>query len=415
MGASRDANAMSGTTHADGFKPAAGGGVPPRTVAKPEVPAPEAAKPNVPRRIQGPIPSLDGIRAVAVSIVFFAHCGLEGFVPGGLGVTIFFVLSGYLISTLMRIEHASAGAIRYRDFYLRRFLRLMPPLFVVVALTGLVSSFGLVAGDFSPGGLLSALFYYGNYYLIAHDFHGMPAGLGVLWSLAVEEHYYVFYPPLAALLLRIGRAGLSATVLSVLAAAVLGWRCWLYLHGASENYLTMATDTRLDAILIGCLMALWRNPWLDPVPAPHRLRDFAVMGGCLAILVVTLLDRTDAFRLTLRYTVQSLAIAPLIYLAVARAQQAPFRWLSWRAVSWLGVVSYSVYLCHHVIALAVAARLPQIGWLATTLITAALTLAVAEAMRRWVEQPCAALRKRLHRAPPVRGEEARSLAAAGAP
>ena len=397
---------MSVITRKSGFEPGHHdeSGVQPRSPALRALP-----------RAQGPIPSLDGIRAIAVSIVFFAHCGLENFIPGGLGVTIFFVLSGYLISTLMRMEYASSGAIRYRAFYLRRFLRLMPPLFIVVAATALLSSLGIVAGDFSPGGLLAALFYYGNYYLIGHDFHGMPAGLGVLWSLAVEEHYYVFYPPLAALLLRIGRAGLSATVLSLLGAAVLGWRCWLYLHGASENYLTMATDARLDAILIGCLMALWRNPWLDPVPAPHRLRDFAVAAGCLAVLVVTLVDRTDAFRLTVRYTFQSLAIAPLIYLAVARAQQAPFSWLNWRVVTWLGVVSYSVYLCHHVIALAVTQRLPQLGWLGTTLITATLTLAVAEAMRRWVEQPCAALRKRLHRAPPRRAEDVPSLAPAGAP
>src|SRR6185436_8910115 len=149
----------------------------------------------------------------------------------------------------------------------------------------------------------------------------------------------LFYPPLAALLLRFGRAGLSATVLSLLGAAVLGWRSWLYLHGASENYLTMATDARLDAILIGCLMALWRNPWLDPVPAPHRLRDLAVAGACLAVLVVTLLDRSDAFRLTARYTFQSVAIAPLIWLAVARAQHAPFRWLNSRVLSYIGVVS----------------------------------------------------------------------------
>jgi peptidoglycan/LPS O-acetylase OafA/YrhL len=408
VGAYGGTNAMSATTRTSGFGPGdqqGGSGFHPRS----------ADLRALPRRAQGPIPSLDGIRAIAVSIVFLAHCGLEDFVPGGLGVTIFFVLSGYLISTLMRMERASTGTIRYRAFYLRRFLRLMPPLFIVVAATALVSSLGVVAGDFSPGGLLAALFYYGNYYLIAHDFHGMPAGLGVLWSLAVEEHYYVFYPPLAALLLRIGRAGLSATVLSLLGAAVLGWRCWLYLHGASENYLTMATDTRLDAILIGCLMALWRNPWLDPVPAPHRLRDFAVVAGCFAVLVVTLLDRSDAFRLTLRYTLQALAIAPLIYLAVARAQQAPFSWLSWRVVTWLGVVSYSIYLCHHVIALAVAQHWPQLGWLGTTLITAALTLAVAEAMRRWVEQPCAALRRRLHRAPPSRSEDVRDLATAGAP
>lgn len=369
---------------------------------------------DIPGTVSGTIPSLDGIRAIAVSLVFLAHCGLDTIIPGGLGVTVFFVLSGYLISTLMRVEHARTGTIRYRAFYLRRLLRLMPPLVIVVAGAGLAAGLGIIDGEFTPGGLLAALFYFSNYYVISHDFQGMPAGLGVLWSLAVEEHYYLFYPPLAALLLRIGRVGLSVTMLSLLCAAVLAWRCWLVFAGSSEAYLTMATDTRLDAILIGCLMALGRNPWLDRVAAPDPLRDWGLAVACVAILLGTLAIRNNVFRLTLRYTLQGLAIAPLIYLAVARANQAPFRWLGTRAMVYLGTISYTVYLAHHVIALAVARHWPQLGWLAATLATALLTLAVAEAMRRWIEQPCAGLRRRLHRAPPDRRSVA-GLAPSGAP
>jgi peptidoglycan/LPS O-acetylase OafA/YrhL len=186
-----------------------------------------------PEYATGAIPSLDGIRAVAVSLVFFAHGGADSLVPGGLGVTIFFVLSGYLITTLMRIEHARSGGISYRSFYLRRLLRLMPPLSIVVAAAGLLALASVIDGGFTPGGLFSALFYFGNYYVISHDFDGMPAGLGVVWSLAIEEHYYLLYPPLAALLLRFGRVGLSVTALSMFCAAVLAWRCWLVAHGGS--------------------------------------------------------------------------------------------------------------------------------------------------------------------------------------
>ncbi len=347
---------------------------------------------------EGPIPCLDGIRALAVSMVFLAHTGLDGFVPGGLGVTIFFVLSGFLISTLMRVEYARTGKLDFRGFYLRRLLRLMPPLAIVVAVAAVASNLALINGTFEPVGLLAALFYFGNYYLIATDYHGMPAGLAVLWSLAVEEHYYLFYPPLAAVLLRIGRVGLSATVLALLCVAVLAWRCWLALNEGSEAYLTMATDTRLDAILVGCLMALWRNPWLDQVPAANKLRDWGLAAICVAVLIATLTYRSEVFRLTLRYTLQSVAIAPLLYLAVARAREAPFRWLNSRVLVYIGTISYTVYLSHHMIALAVTKHWPQIGWPMTTLATGLLTLAVAEAMRRWVEQPCASLRKRLHRA-----------------
>ena len=347
----------------------------------------------------GAIPSLDGIRAIAVALVFFAHSGLDHLIPGGLGVTIFFVLSGYLITTLMRVEHARGGGISYRGFYLRRLLRLMPPLFIVVAVAGLLAAFSVIDGGFTSGGLLSALFYFGNYFVISNDFHGMPAGIGVIWSLAIEEHYYLFYPPLAALLLRVGRVGLSVGVLSTLCAAVLAWRYWLVFHGASEAYLTMATDTRVDAILIGCLMALLRNPWLDRVPAPKALHDWGIAAVCAAALLGTLLYRDEVFRLTARYTLQSLAIAPLIYLAVARADRLPFRWLNARPLVYIGTISYTIYLAHHVILLGLAKHWPQWSWISLTLAGIVLTLAVAEPMRRWVEQPCARLRQRLHRKP----------------
>ncbi len=351
---------------------------------------------NSPPYATGTIPSLDGIRAIAVALVFFAHSGLENVIPGGLGVTIFFVLSGYLITTLMRIEIARSGSLSYRGFYVRRLLRLMPPLLIVVAATSVLSALSVIDGGFTLGGLFAALFYFGNYHVIAHDFHGMPAGLGLVWSLAIEEHYYLFYPPLAALLLRVGRAGVSATALATLCAAVLAWRYWLVFHGGSEAYVTMATDTRIDAIIVGSLMALWRNPRLDRVPAPNAFNDGAVAVACIAVLVATLVYRDEVFRLTARYTLQSLAIAPLIYLAVARADQAPFRWLNARPLVYIGTISYTIYLSHHVILLGLAKHDPQLNWFWLTLAAAILTWALAEPMRRWVELPCARLRKRLH-------------------
>jgi peptidoglycan/LPS O-acetylase OafA/YrhL len=348
------------------------------------------------------IPSLDGIRALAVSLVFFAHGGFEHIVPGGLGVTVFFVLSGYLITTLMRREYEGSGTLRLRAFYLRRVLRLMPPLFLVVAAAALLSSLGVIGGEFSVRGLLSVLFYFGNYHVIAYDFDGVPEGIGVVWSLAVEEHYYLLYPPLAIGLLRLRRPRVAAGVLVVLCAVMLGWRCWLALNGASEHYLTMATDTRADSILAGCVLGFWRNPALDAVGPPRLWRDGALAVGCVLLLLATLVWRDDFFRLTARYTLQSLAIAPLIWLTVARATQAPYRWLNARPLAWLGTVSYTVYLTHQVILFGVARHAPDLAWGAALAVTALITLVVAEAMRRWVEAPCAQLRRQLHRTGPAR-------------
>jgi len=293
---------------------------------------------------------------------------------------------------------------------------LMPPLFIVVAAAGLLAAVSIIDGGFTSGGWFSALFYFGNYYVIAHDFHGLPAGIGVVWSLAIEEHYYLFFPPLAALLLRVGRVGLSVSLLSMLCAAVLAWRYWLVFHGASAAYLTMATDTRVDAILIGCLMALLCNPWLDRVPDSKALNDRGIAAVCIAVLLGTLIYRDEVFRLTARYTLQSLAIAPLIYLAVARADQLPFRWLNARPLVYIGTISYTIYLSHHVILSGLAKHWPQLSlsWISLTLAGAALTLAVAEPMRRWVEQPCARLRQRLHRKTVAR-ETAPGFVSVGAP
>lgn len=342
------------------------------------------------------IPSLDGIRAIAVLLVFFAHNGLEHIVPGGLGVTIFFVLSGFLITTLMRSEYSSTGTVRFRAFYLRRFLRLMPPLLIVIGVTAALSEYGTVKGHFTADGLCAVLLYLGNYFVIAHDFAGIPAGIGVVWSLAVEEHFYLFYPPLALLLLKSGRTNRSAVLLGALCAAVLTWRYWLALHGGSEAHLTMSTDTRVDAILIGCLMGLWRNPWLDPVAVHNQRRDRLLAIACVLVLVGSLAWRGEVFRLSARYTIQSLAIAPLIYLAVAHSAEAPYRWLNSKPMLYLGTVSYSIYLTHQVIMYVIIDNWAHLGWAATTILTALLTLSVAEPMRRWVERPCARLRKRLH-------------------
>ncbi len=343
------------------------------------------------------IPSLDGIRAIAVALVFFAHNGFDKIVPGGLGVTVFFVLSGYLISTLLRMEFATTQKVDYRGFYLRRFLRLMPPLAIVVAIAGILTLCSVIDGAFTTNGLLSVLFYYGNYFVIAHDFNGLPAGLGVVWSLAVEEHFYFLYPPLALVLLRTGRRGISAMTLLTLCALILGWRCWLALHGASEARLTMATDTRVDAILIGCLMALWRNPWLDVQRTTNARSAIPLIAMCVATLLFTLVYRDEFFRLTFRHSLQALAIAPLIYFAVVHAKHAAFSWLNAQPLIYIGTISYTVYLSHHIILLMVDKHFPQLSRLVAILVTTLITLAFAEAMRRWIEAPCARLRKRLHK------------------
>jgi peptidoglycan/LPS O-acetylase OafA/YrhL len=330
--------------------------------------------------------------------VFLSHGGLKTIVPGDLGVTIFFVLSGFLITTLMREEYTAQGSISFRAFYLRRFLRLMPPLVIVTAIAVALSLTSALGSPFTPTGLLSVLCYFSNYFRILHGPIGLPPGLGVTWSLAIEEHYYLLYPPLALALLKFGRPMFSAMSLALLCALILAWRCWLKLHGGSEDHLSMGTDTRVDAILIGCLFAMIRNPWLDSVPVANRARDLSLASACLGLLIATFLWRSDFFRMTFRYTLQCLAIAGLLHLAVTRAQIVPFRWLNTRALVYLGAVSYTVYLSHYLALVWAQAHVSALGRVAVVAVAAIVTLGIAFLVREWVERPCAALRRRLHHA-----------------
>ena len=366
----------------------------------------------VPALARAEIPSLNGLRAVAVSLVFLAHAGLDRVIPGGLGVTIFFVLSGYLITTLMLQEQAHRGRVNLPAFFLRRFLRLMPPLALMLLLTAALARAQLIDGSYSLAGFLSVLFYFGNYFVIAHDFSGVPAGVGVVWSLAVEEHYYLLYPWLAVPLLHLNRPKLAGGLLAALCLVVLAWRWLLATSGTPEAYLIMASDTRLDAILIGCVLALTANPWSMPRAAGPVSRDALLLCACLALLLGSLLVRDPMFRVTLRYTVQGIATAGLLYLAVARAGMAPYRWLNARVMNYLGTVSYTIYLFHHVLLFATARYLPTAPGVVIAIIAAGLTLAVAELMRRHVEEPCARLRRRLHR--PADAVAAARVAGAGA-
>jgi peptidoglycan/LPS O-acetylase OafA/YrhL len=374
--------------------------------------APGATADAQPKGDRG-IPSLDGIRAVSITIVVLSHCFTEK-IPGGFGVTVFFFLSGFLITTLLRIEHQKYGHVSLRKFYLRRALRIFPSAYLVLVLTFGLAAIGLL-WIFDPNGVgdhitkravLFHAFYLNNYYQTFFDNANAPHGTGVFWSLAVEEHFYLLFPAMFILLHKlVGTPRKRVSIMLVLCAVVLAWR-WIVMHhfaaifGISDpeislSYAYRCTDTRLDSIMFGCMLALVGNPYLDGKWLSDKFWCYVATPLALLALLPTFLIRDEVFRQTFRYTMQSLALFPLFIAAVRNPRHPMFAWLNWPSVKFLGVLSYSLYLVHLVIAFNVARDLPALPHLLRGTLSVAISVALALVMYRLIEVPLAGVRRRI--------------------
>jgi peptidoglycan/LPS O-acetylase OafA/YrhL len=337
------------------------------------------------------VPQLDGIRAIAVLTVFIAHAGLANLVPGGFGVTIFFFLSGYLITSLLRSELQSTGTVSLKGFYIRRSLRILPPLYLVLSFSALCVAAGWLVPKHPVDKLavVPQILFFQNYSVFTGHTEGLP--ITGIWSLSVEEHFYLLFPLVFLLYLRKlpGRKAVMACLW--VCAAVLVVRCVAVAIGHYDlNY--QSTHTRVDSILFGCCLALWRNPALDGNDSwsPKRWQAMAAV----LTLLLTLLIRNDQFRESVRYTIQSAALFVLFAFAL-QSQGVVRAFLSSRILRLIGLYSYTVYLVHVPIM-----RLLDQHVHASLIVKGVLaflcSVSFAALMYVLVERPLARLRRRLH-------------------
>ncbi len=347
------------------------------------------------------IPGLDGLRAIAFLLVFVAHAGLDKIVPGGFGVSLFFFLSGYLITTLLRVELQQTQTISLKAFYTRRAFRILPPLYVTLLLGYALGAAGLLREPGNFFGFLAASAYFYNYTDLLHLPAILPTGTGVLWSLMVEEHFYLVFPFFyKACMSRPGaRPRVLTFALLTLCGAALLWRCYLIfiVHTpllSLPRWTYSASDTRFDSILFGCILAVRNNAWLrDPSPWLGRFKGAFAGAGILALLA-SLLIREPHFRETLRYTIQSVALYPVFYYCIAASDQWQVRWLEWRPLRVLGWLSYSLYLVHFIPLGIGYERFPS-HRVIVAIISFALALLYASLMRLLIEQPIRLARSRV--------------------
>jgi peptidoglycan/LPS O-acetylase OafA/YrhL/CubicO group peptidase (beta-lactamase class C family) len=342
------------------------------------------------------LPGLDGLRAFAVVAVLLYHAGYD--VSGGyLGVESFFVLSGFLITTLLMADQRQHGRIRIGEFWIRRARRLLPALIVTLLGTLLLSAV-LLPGELQRLGAdtLAALLYVMNWKLIIaqqayFDPLSRPSLIQHLWSLAIEEQFYLLWPLACAAGLRLLRpAGFRAAVLAAALASSLLMAA-MYDAGTEISRIYYGTDTRASALLIGAALALiWTH---DRRQSPKRRWYTALEGAgvlALAIVLASYIWLQEQHPLLYLGGFQLVAVATAIVITATTAPGARLlpALLEARPLRWLGRRSYSLYLWHWPIFLLIAPEAvePWPRW-SVDMLRMGLTVVLAAASYRFVEQP----------------------------
>ncbi|GIU87519.1 MAG: membrane protein [Acidimicrobiia bacterium] len=345
------------------------------------------------------MPALDGLRAAAVVAVLLYHADVPWAAGGYLGVDAFFVLSGFLITSLLLAEHDRTGRIDLAAFWARRARRLLPALALVVAAVAAYAAF--VARPVELPGLradaLATLGYAANWHQILSEQsyfeqYASPSPLRHTWSLAIEEQFYLLWPLFVLGVLRLRRGSVRAlgVACGVLAAASAVWMAVLYEPGADPSRVYYGTDTRVQSLAVGALLA---TVAARRGPVRGRAGSLVLHGGALAAAAVlaaawaTTSDR-DPWQYRGGFALTAVLVALVIASATQPVRPGPLaRALSVRPLRWVGTISYGLYLWHWPVYVLLDEARTGLRGPALLALRLAVTFAVATASFALVEQP----------------------------
>jgi len=333
---------------------------------------------------------IEGLRALAVGFVILFHAKFLGLTGGFIGVDVFFVVSGFLITSLLINEHSSVGEISLKNFYARRARRLLPASALVIALTALASRIWLeplrlkdIGTDAVASGGFFANILFGvrsTDYLQAGQ---PPSPFQHFWSLSVEEQFYIVWPALLMLLLwksrdRHTRAIVAVSTLSVVSLALCIWQTT-----QSQPWAFFGLHTRAWELGIGALVAL---TWKYIEQLPTNFRAFIGWLGLLAI-VVSGLSITEKMAFPGKLALLPVVATALVLMAGQHAHWGPQRILSVKPLQWIGARSYSIYLWHWPVLIIAESHAARALTVTERLIAIAASVIAASLSHHFLENP----------------------------
>jgi peptidoglycan/LPS O-acetylase OafA/YrhL len=330
------------------------------------------------------IPALNGVRFIAVFLVIFYHLNFQ-LVPGGHGVMLFFVLSGFLITWLLLKENEKTNTISLKHFFQRRVIRIFPAFYAYWLIA--VAILLILKKDVPWGHAISSLFYFSNYYGALHpELNNL---FSHTWSLAIEEQFYLCFPFLFfAFANNLKR---FTNVLTVIILTIWIWR-FILVFGfqVKDSYIYSAFDTRIDQLLVGCLLAM--------VLRQGKLKNFweaALKNALMPLLPVALLllsiffgsMNSVVYKDTVGFMIEPVLMAIIIAQLILFSASFWWKWLEWRTVKYLGMISYSLYLYQQLTLYSVTKVLSDFSLIVQVVCAVSVTIIAATFSYYAIEKP----------------------------